>query len=196
MSRTFKDRPYRIRVEDARTPRKYENHNHFIALREQIGEEKIVIREAVEDWYGKHDVYHVSELSYMRPLYRRWFAIKPCTIDLPMPKHGHKGYTSRSKMTNEQLMAEKDCYHEAYYWPGHRGSNSKYFQRLSNKAQRGEIRTQLIKAVREFDRVYDDRDITYPWNRTLEDVWEANGVDQYSVDVYTDSYYESRGWWW
>lgn len=198
MSRTLKDRPYRIRAEDERTPRRYESHTHLIRLKEQIGEEKVVVREAVEEWYGKHDVYRLPEVSYMRPVYRYWMAEKPCTIDLPMPKHGRSGWPSRSKMTNEQLMAEKDCFYESHYWPGGRGPGSKEFQRLTNGARRTEVRKQLRNAVREFDRVYDDRELweSFGLSMTLEDVWEAQGVDPDSVDVYTDSHYESRGWWW
>lgn len=194
MSRTLKDRPYRVRVGDPKTPRRYENHDHHVWLREKIGEEKVIVQPAQTIHWGKHYVYKQPEISYMKPVYRSWQEAKPCTMDLPNSKS--RGWTGRGNkyLSNEERLSKKDCHVEAHYYPN--GPSAKEYQRFSNGARRTKVREQLRDVVREFGTWYDDRDIEHPYNTTLDEVWRSQGIDPDSVDVYDDSYYESRGWWW
>lgn len=180
MSRTKKDRPYWVRVNDDNSPR-YARHEHFVTCREKVGEEPVYRRALDKDgWHWK------EELIYMRPVYRLWQEEVPCTIDRSEKAPSewrHRPKVRTDAEFNERARNGKHC----HYWLTVDGDyvSGKEYKRLTNGAERSKIRTQLHNAVRDNGRwvdyfLLDDEE-------TWFDAWD-------DVDIHNDSKYASRGW--
>lgn len=180
MSRTKKDRPYWVRVNDPKSER-YESHTHTVYCREKTGEEPIYRRKLSKDnWHWE------DELIYMRPIYRIWPEEVPCTLDRheqPPSQWRTRPKTRTDAEHNERQLTGKHC----NYWLRYDKDyvSGKFYKRLTNGAERSKIRTQLHNAVRDNGRWVD-----YP---LLEDqeTWYEDWED---VDIVNDSKYASRGW--
>lgn len=187
MSRTRKDRPYWVMKNDP-TAERYARHDHLVTLREQIGEEPVYRNVPDKDgWHWK------EEVLYMRPIFRTWTETVDCTIDTPeepVSVWRRKTYAR----TNEERLAEKNCFHWLEYYPNTR--SNKDYKRLTNGAARSKVKQQLHSAVRDYgswveypawqwysDDYYDQE---FPWPEYID--WE-------DVDVFVDSKHLSRGWW-
>lgn len=168
MSRTRKDRPYWVMKNDPEMDR-YARHDHLVTLREQVGEEPVYRNVLDKDgWHWK------EEVLYMRPIFRTWTETVDCTLDIPEePVSIWRRKTLKGK-TNEDRLAEKNCFHWLEYYPNTR--SSKDFKQLTNGAVRSKVRQQLHSAVRDYGTYWEDDD------------W-------YDVDVFVDSKHASNGWW-
>jgi|ERR1700741_668813 len=167
MSRTHKDRPYWVMKNDPNADR-YARHDHLITLKEQIGEEPVMRRVPTKDgWHWTDEVW------YVRKLYRYWTVPVDCTLDVPeepMSVWRRKTLTR----TNEDKLAEKNCFHWLEYYPNVR--SSKDVKQLTNGAIRSKVRQQLHQAVRDYGSWWEDDD------------W-------YDVDIFVDSKHINSGWW-
>lgn len=170
MSRTLKDRPYWVRVNDPRSSR-YASHDHRVTCREQIGEEPVYRERPDKDGYHWH-----KELSYLRPLYRLWSETIPCTLDEPEKPpttwRWHGPRTMTDEQFNERVRSRKNCNYHLTFDGDYR--SGKDFKRLTHGAERSKIRQQLQTAM------------------TTHNCWWADWED---VDIHNDSKYASRGWW-
>lgn len=181
MSRTKKDRPYWVRVNDPSSNR-YARHDHMARCREKTGEEPIYRRALDKDGWHWND-----EIIHMRPLYRIWVEEVPCTLDKPeMPPSvwRTRSHTHTDEEFNNKARTEKNC----HFWIQNDGDyvSGKFFKRLTHSAERGKVRVQLHNAVRDNGRWVD-----YPLLEDQDD-WYENWEE---VDVHNDSKYSSRGWW-
>ncbi len=171
MSRTLKDRPYWVRVNDPSSSRRA-SHTHMITCHEKIGEEPVYREVPDKDgWHWR------KEVSYMRPLFRRWVETVPCTLNLPERRSSNSWRMAPRKLgeeRNEYMRNDKHC----NYWLTHDGDyvSGKAFKRLTHSAERSKIRQQLQTALTTHNYWWDDGD----WN---------------DVDIHNDSKYASRGWW-
>ena len=191
MSRTLKDRPYWVRVNDPKSSRR-NSHKHHVMCREKVGEEPVYRRVPDKDGWHWHD-----ELLYMRPIYRLWTEEVPCTIDMPEGSPSSwrtvKRYRTDEEFNNHQ-RTKKNCYRSLTFDGDY--VSGKDFKRLTHSAERSKVRTQLHNAVRDngswvedtFWLKYFDEDEMpeYPWPEYID--WE-------DVDIHNDSKYASRGWW-
>lgn len=181
MSRTKKDRPHWVRVNDPKSSR-YANHDHMVRCREKVGEEPVYREKLSKDnWHWE------KELVYMRPVYHFWVEEVPCTIDRaePIPSAWRTRSMSR---TDEEFNAHQRNGKHCHYWLNFDGDyvSGKDFKKLTHGAERSKIRTQLHNAVRDNGRWVD--------YFLLDD--EENWFDAWDeVDVHNDSKYASRGWW-
>ncbi len=169
MSRTRKDRPYWVRVNDPGNVPRRESHQHIIVRREKIGEEVVT----KTGWNHKLDRWEDNVPWYTKNLYRKWVEEIPCTIDVPEAPPS----TWRStKLWNDNHW-DPNAKHCNYWlrWDGDYRSG-KNFKRLTHSAERGKIKTQLHNAVRDFGSYWE------------EDDWDE-------IDIHNDSKYASRGWW-
>lgn len=163
MSRTRKDRPYWVMKNDP-TVERYASHNHLALQTELMGEEPVY-----------HNKWGTGEqLWYTRRLYKRWYEHVDCTLDIPEGTPSTWRLRSPRTMTNEDRLADKNCYWNLEYYPNIR--SSKDFKRLTNGAVRSKVRQQLHNAVRDYGRYWEDGD------------WE-------DIDVFEDSKYTSSHWW-
>jgi hypothetical protein len=162
MSRTRKDRPYWVKVNDPTSPR-YASHNHIVTLSEVVGEEPVY-----RDGYDKHGNLVHDVLYYIRKLYKHWPAQVDCTLDRPTAP---PCMTNLSKVwrspDNDARLSAKHCeyrlIHDGDYVSG------RTWKCLTNGAVRSKVRQQLHEAL-------------------LNKNWDH-------VDIFTDSKYDSRGWW-
>lgn len=171
MSRTLKDRPYWVRVNDPKSSRRA-SHQHHVTCREKIGEEPVYRQKLDKDGWHWHD-----ELIYKRPVYRLWTEEIPCTLSRPEKSPSSwrmKHRTRTDEEFNNKVLNDKHC----NYWLMHDGDyvSGKDFKRLTHSAERGKIRTQLHNAVRDYGAYWEDDD------------WD-------DIDIHNDSKYASRGWW-
>lgn len=188
MSRTLKDRPYWVRVNDPKSSRR-QSHDHMVTCREKIGEEPVYRQKLDKDGWHWRD-----ELVYMRPVYRLWREAVPCTLEKPeeAPSTWRRSYrkTRTDEEFNDKVRNDKHC----HYWLNYDGDyvSGKEFKRLTHSAERSKVRTQLHNAIRDKGRWvedtfwddYYDRDTPWP-----------DDIDWDEVDIHNDSKYASRGWW-
>lgn len=183
MSRTKKDRPHWVRVNDPKSSR-YASHHHMVTCREKIDEEPIYRRALDKDGWHWHD-----EVIGQRPIYRLWQEEVPCTLDRPV--EAPSSWRQRPKTLtddefNEHRRNDKHC----NYWLNYDGDyvSGKFFKRLTHSAERGKVRVQLHNAVRDNGRWID-----YPFlDEDAQEIWYEDWED---VDIHNDSKYASRGWW-
>lgn len=167
MSRTRKDRPYWVLKNDPTFDR-YATHNHLVILLEKIGEEPIYHNVPDKDGWRWHE-----EIWYTRKLYRRTSVHVRCTLDVV--EDGSRTYWSRTRpKTNEERLAQKNCYWWLEYYPNIR--SSKDFKQLTNGAVRSKVRQQLHNAVRDYGSYWEDGD------------WD-------DVDIFVDSKHITSKWW-
>lgn len=170
MSRTMKDRPYWVRANDPKSPRRA-SHKHMITCHEKVGEEPVYRNALDKDgWHWKPEVW------YTRPLFKRWTERVPCTLNVPEKTPSSWRHRTRriDESYNDKLRKDKHC----NYWLIHDGDyvSGKAYKRLTHSAERGKVRTQLHNALRDFGSYWEEGD------------WEE-------VDIHNDSKYASRGWW-
>jgi hypothetical protein len=148
---------------------RYATHDHKVVLYHLIGEEP-VYREVLDKdgWHWKR------ELWYTRKLYDKEVVNVDCTLDIPEGPKSTWYRRSGRTISNEERLADKNCYWWLEYYPNIR--SNKDFKQLTNGAVRSKVRQQLHNAIRDYGRDWD------------EDDW-------YDVDVFVDSKHVSAGWW-
>lgn len=167
MSRTRKDRPYWVLKNDPKMAR-YATHDHLVTLSEVVGEEPVYRTMPTKDGWHWQEV-----LWYTRKLYKHTRVEVDCTLDVP--EGGPSKYWGKARTkTNEERLAQKNCYWWLEYYPNVK--SSKEYKRLTNGATRSKVRQQLHSAVRDLGTYWEDDD------------W-------YDVDIFEDSKHLSRGWW-
>ena len=170
MSRTRKDRPYWVRVNDPNSSRRA-SHGHMITCHEKIGEEPVYRSVPSKDgWHWR------EEVSYNRPLFRRWTEPVPCTLDVPERRSSNSWRMAPRRLgeeRNEYLRNDKHC----NYWLNYDGDyvSGKSWKHLTNSAVRGKVKEQLNAAVKSYGSYWEDGD------------WDE-------VDVFVDSKHAGNGW--
>lgn len=160
MSRTYKTRPRWVKLNDPKFPTR-ERHQHHVIKREKIGEQETPLF----PWNKELPVRYT-----MRPIYRRWTEIVPCTIDMPEVSWREERH-QRLNGSIEKLCDKRPLIRDACSC-----CTRSYAKRLSAKSQRASINQQLHNAVRD-----------YGWT-TDTDQW-------YDVDITTAGVAEDWDFW-
>jgi len=167
---------------------RYAVHDHLVPQREEVGEESYNI-------YKWHPRGHELEPVFRtRPLYKRWYEYVPCTLDLPEVNDTtyHRWQGSKS---NEEMLDQKNCEYHLEYYPNDK--SNKTAKRIVNKTARGKVRQQCRDLAGKFDRVIDFREeLEWLGHFSLEDIWEAQGIDSDDWDVYADAKRTKNYWIW
>lgn len=187
MSRTYKDRPYWVMKNDPHMDR-YSTHDHLVTLSELVDEEPVFHNVPDKDGWHWHE-----EVWYNRKIYKHWTVQVDCTLDVP--EGGPSKYWGRPRTrTNEERLAQKNCYWWLEYYPNVK--SSKDYKRLTNGIVRSRVRQKLNKAVRS-----DGQWIEYPaWRWYSDDYFDQEypWPDYIAWDEFDmpDGYrYANRGWW-
>lgn len=184
MSRTLKDRPYWVLKNDP-TMERYASHNHLALQTELMGEEPVY-----------HTKWGMEEqLWYIKRLYKRWYEPVDCTLDIPEGPVSTWRVRSPRTATNEDRLADKNCYWNLEYYPNIRSNKDN--KRFTNKALRHKVNVKLGQIERDFGQWLDPRDYLQDLgvDATLEDIWEAQAIDPYAIDIVDETKYITRGWW-
>lgn len=140
MSRTDKDRPIWVKLNDPSEDRK-PYHQHFVILADYTGDIPVYRN----GWNGRPYV------AYTRGLYKRWSEGVECTLDRPE--------TSSSSWT------KRHCGFEFEYHKWCSGPQATYAKRKSNQVIRHDVRQQLNEAryvdPDELD-IYNDSKYSFP----------------------------------
>lgn len=147
MSRTLKDRPYKVLKSDP-TMDRYCRHDHLKIHREKVGEKKYIHTpaESIRDENGEF-LYYIPERSWIVNVYDRWAENVDCTLDL------------------SEDDPEKQCYWWLEYYPNIH--SDKAFKRLTNGAIRSKVRQQLHTALTSglgWDEIDIYTDSKYDWS--------------------------------
>lgn len=145
MSRTDKDRPYWVKVNDPDSDR-VPYHRHVVSLVEYLGEEPVY-----RTGFDGREYF-----AYMHGLYSRWSEDVDCTIDRKEAPPSTWRFRFPRKTDNDQTRNAKHCGFELRHDNWYSGSNTRYWKRKGNQAIRHKINERLNQALYELP---DDVDI-------------------------------------
>jgi hypothetical protein len=128
MSRTTKDRPYWVKVNDPTSPR-YPTHKHLAVQNEKVGEELI----------------ERGSISWTHGLYKYWYEPVPCTLEIPEENPSSWRFRTPRKVDNAAELLDKHCHYQLDYDTDY--VSGKTYKRLTNRAVRGKVRQQLHTAL-------------------------------------------------
>lgn len=138
MSRTYKTRPYWVKLNDPKFPTK-ERHQHHVVKREKTGRME---EYTVHVWTG--DIFNMQPVVRLRPQYREWTEYVPCSIDIPEKPWREERHDrlsdNREKLCDKRPLLNNSC----------SCCTRSYAKRLSAQAQRATINQQLHNAVRDY----------------------------------------------
>lgn len=178
MSRTFKDRPYWVLKNDPKMAR-YAVHNHLAPQRKLVGEEEYNIYQ----WHPRG--HELTPVYRTRKMFKHWTEPVPCTLDIPEVNDAYHGRWQGST-PNEEMLNRKYCEYYLEYYPNiHSNKSAKH---TVNKSARGKVRQQCKNLASKYDRVIDCREeLEWFGDFSLEDIWEAQGIDSADWDVYAET---------
>jgi hypothetical protein len=168
VSRTYNTRPRWVKLNDPKFPTK-ERHQHYVVKKEQIGEEEVQLYPWRIDLPVK---------TYMRPLYRRWSEVVPCTIDIP-EVHWMQERTRELKSNIEKLCERRELFTQ-----GCSCCSRRITKQMTNGALRSKVSQAMHSAIRDFGK----------WEILPLDEIEYN-EDWLDVDINPTSKYDSPYWW-